>query len=80
MRSQFSRNEVNHNIEICKKRYTAEVVYSRISQTTRLNGIIPREHFHNVEYLVGWAHGVANICYGLLQEIDELIYDCDENN
>ena len=67
--AQFSRDEVNHNIEICKKRYTCEVCYSRVVQVKKLNGIFPRRCFHHFESIVGWAHGMANICFGYLQKI-----------
>jgi len=68
---QFSRDEVNHNIEICKKRYTCETVYSQVTQLKKLSGVLPRESFHHFEDMVAWGHGLANVCYGYLQKIHE---------
>jgi hypothetical protein len=67
---QFNENQVGHNIEICQKRYTCEVVYSRITNVKALYGIIPRRRFRNMEPLIGWAHGRANLCYKPLQAIE----------
>jgi hypothetical protein len=67
---QFSRDQVNHNVLICKKRYTCEVVYSRVASTKKLQGVIARETFKHFESVVGWSHGLANICYGYLQKIN----------
>lgn len=68
---QFSRTEINHNIEICQKRYTCEVVYSRVANMQKLSGVIKRETFHHFEDLLSWGHGRANICYNYLQTIDD---------
>ena len=68
---QFSRDEVNHNIEICKKRYTCETVYARVTETSKLSGVVARESFPHFESLVGWAHGLANISFGYLQKIHD---------
>lgn len=67
---RFSRNQVNHNVNICKKRYTCEVVYSRVAMMKKLSGILKRESFHHFESFVGLAHGLANLCYGYLQKIN----------
>ena len=67
---QFSRDQVNHNVLICKKRYTCEVVYSRVASTKKLQGVIARETFKHFEAIVGWSHGLANISYGYLQKIN----------
>jgi hypothetical protein len=67
---QFSRDQVNHNIRICQKRYSCETVYSRIAQLNKLNGVCAREHFHHFEDIVGWSHGLANISYGYLQKVE----------
>ena len=40
---QFSRDQVNHNIKICQKRYSCEVVYARVTETVKLSGIFRRE-------------------------------------
>jgi hypothetical protein len=64
---QFSRDQVNHNIKICQKRYSCEVVYARVTETVKLSGVFRREWFHHFEQLVGWAHGRANVFYGFLQ-------------
>lgn len=66
---QFNLGEVHHNIKISKKRYTSEVVYSRVTNTKKLAGILQREHMKFFDELAGWAHGLANICYGHLQEL-----------
>ena len=66
---QFSLDEVNHNVLICQKRYTCEVVYSRVTQLKKLSGIIAREHFHHFEDILAWGHGLANIGYGYLQKV-----------
>jgi hypothetical protein len=67
---RFSRNQVNHNVRICAKRYTCEVVYSRVAMMKKLQGVLERESFHHFESLVGLGHGLANICYGYLQKIN----------
>ena len=66
---QFSVGEANHNLEICKKRYTCETVYSRVTETGKLSGVLKKEWFHHVDDLISWAHGTANICFGTLQKI-----------
>ena len=66
---QFSRRQVNHNMLICKKRYSCEVVYSRVVTLKKFQGILKREHFKYFESLAGWAHGIANICYADLQKV-----------
>ena len=68
--AEFNKDQVNHNIFVCQKRYSCEVVYSRITQVAKLSGVFRREWFHHFESLVGWAHGRANLCYGFLQDID----------
>ena len=68
--TQFSREEVNHNIQICKKRYSCETVYSHVTETVKLSGIYKKEWFHHFDSILGWAHGRANICYGYLQKIN----------
>ena len=68
---QFSRDEVNHNVQICKKRYTCETVYSRVAGIEKLSGIIKRETFNHFEALLAWGHGRANICYKPLQKFEE---------
>ena len=67
---QFNESQVGHNIEICQKRYTCEVVYSRVTNVEALYGVIPRRRFRNMEPLIGWAHGRANLCYKPLQAIE----------
>jgi len=66
---QFNKDQINHNLTICQKRYSCETVYSRVIGTMKLTGIYKREHFHHFEALAGWAHGRANLCYGYLQKI-----------
>ena len=36
----------------------------------KLQGVLERESFHHFESLVGLGHGLANICYGYLQKIN----------
>jgi hypothetical protein len=67
---QFTFDQVNHNVLICKKRYTCEVVYSRVVTVKKLGNILEREHFQYIESLLGWGHGIANICYGDLQKVE----------
>jgi hypothetical protein len=66
---KFSEEQINHNIKICQKRYSCEVVYSRVAMVGKLSGIIKREWFVHFESLLGWAHGRANLAYGYLQPI-----------
>jgi len=68
---RFNRDQVNHNVRVCQKRYSCEVVYSRVTQVEKLAGIMKREWFHHCESLIGWAHGRANLCYGHLQQIND---------
>jgi hypothetical protein len=67
---QFNLAEVLHNIEITKKRYSCEIVYSRVTGVKKLGCIIKRECFHHMQDICDWAHGHANINYGYLQKID----------
>lgn len=53
---QFNLGEVHHNIKISKKRYTSEVVYSRVTNTKKLAGILQREHMQFFDKLADWAH------------------------
>lgn len=72
---KFSEEQVNYNIKICQKRYSCEVVYSRVAMVGKLSGNIKREWFVHFESLLGWAHGRANLAYGYLQPIrDEELY------
>ena len=75
-KNQFSRGQGNNNVEICKKIYTCEVVFSHVTAPTKLTGLFPRENFHDFEFIVVWAHGRANICYGYLQKFK---LDNDDN-
>jgi len=65
----FDLSQIGHNVKICQKRYTCEVVYSRVTDVPILYGKIPRQRFHLFESIVGWAHGHANLCYEPLQNI-----------
>jgi hypothetical protein len=60
---------VNHNVHICQKRYSCEVVYSRVTRILKLSGVIGKESFSHFEAMVGWAHGRANLCYTSLQKV-----------
>ena len=68
---QFNLSQTGHNVQICQKRYTCEVVYSRVTNVKALYGTIPRERFHLFEPLVGWGHGRSYLCYEPLQSIDQ---------
>jgi hypothetical protein len=65
----FNRDQIDHNITISQKRYSCEVVYSRVVEVRKLQGIFKREWFQHFEALLGWAHGRANF-YTHLQKID----------
>ena len=67
---QFIRGQVDFSLKICQKRYTCEVVYSRVTQPKKLSGIVQREHFKHFDDILGWGHGLANINYGYLQKIN----------
>ena len=69
---KFSEQQVNHNIKICQKRYSCEVVYSRVAMVGKLSGVIKREWFSHFEYLLAWAHGPANFAYGYLQPVRDV--------
>jgi hypothetical protein len=66
---EFNRDQVNHNVRICQKRYSCEVVYSRVTRILKLSGVIGKESFSHFEAMVGWAHGRANLCYTPLQKL-----------
>jgi hypothetical protein len=66
---EFNRDQVNHNVHICQKRYSCEVVYSRVTRILKLSGVIGKESFSHFEAMVGWAHGRANLCYTSLQKV-----------
>ena len=66
---KFSESQIQHNMKICQKRYSCEVVYSRVAAVGKLDGTIKREWFQHFESLLGWAHGRANLAYAPLQEI-----------
>jgi len=65
----FDLSQIGHNVNICQKKYTCEVVYSRVTDVPILYGKIPRQRFHLFDSIVGWAHGRANLCYEPLQNI-----------
>ena len=59
--SQFSPQQMNHNLRSCQLRYTCEVVYSNVTNCIRLEGFFPRNLFHHFQDLCDWAHGRANM-------------------
>lgn len=60
-RTQFHRSEAQSDYQICKRRYSCEVVFSRVNQETCLMDIIPREFFTIVQPAHHWGHAAANL-------------------
>lgn len=40
---QFNKHQVNHNVFICQKRYSCEVVYSCVTTVAKLSGVYKKE-------------------------------------
>ena len=60
-RKQFDAGEVTGDYEICKRRYSCEVVFARVTAETSLVDVVHHEFFSIVTYCADWAHAHANL-------------------
>ena len=59
-RKQFTPDEIQSDLILCKLRYTAEVAFSRMTQGMKvLSGIIPRENFSIAAAANSFGHGIC---------------------
>ena len=60
-RKQFQVGEVTGDYEVCKRRYSCEVVFTRVTTETSLTDVIPQEFFPILNSFSDWAHAHANL-------------------
>ena len=60
-RKQFEAGEVTGDYEICKRRYSCEVVFARVTVETSLVDVVSKEFFPIAQYCADWAHAHANL-------------------
>ena len=60
-RKQFTKNENSTDKITCKLRYTCEVVYSRVTDTKSLQGVITYDMFPYLQHCHNWAHARCNL-------------------
>ena len=60
-RSQFEVEEVIEDIDLCKLRYTSEIVFSRTTDCHLLQGIIPVCNLPYITHHLNYAYGRANL-------------------
>ena len=66
-RDRFSSEEVKADYEICKLRYTCEVVFARVTRESALKDVVPYHFFRHMEDMNHWAHAQSNFCKPLLE-------------
>ena len=65
-RNQFTAEEVSADRTICKLRYTCEVAFSRVTDTSALQDVIPHDFFVMLDAMNHWGHANVNIKKPLL--------------
>jgi hypothetical protein len=60
-RSQFEVEEVIEDIDLCKLRYTSEVLFSRVTDCKLLEGIIPVHNLPYITHHLNYAYGRAKL-------------------
>lgn len=60
-RAQFSATDINHDLILCKLRYTCEVAFSRLLKESALMDVIRSELFPIIEAMVSWGHAMMNL-------------------
>ena len=65
-RKQLDKGEAVEDYEVCRRRYSCEAVFARVTAETSLGGVIPNEFFRLAPDAAGWARAHANL-YAPLQ-------------
>ena len=60
-RPQFEVEEVHGDKDLKKLRYTSEVFFARVTNTTILKDSVPYNRLHLLEDALNWANGAANL-------------------
>ena len=60
-RKHLDVEEFQSDYQLCRRRYSCEVVYSRVNKTTCLRDIIMNQFFPILQYAHHWGHGAANL-------------------
>ena len=60
-RKHIDVEELQSDYQLCRRRYSCEVVYSRINTTACLRDIILYEYFPFIQHAHHWGHGAANL-------------------
>jgi hypothetical protein len=60
-RPQFTAEEVSDDRLICSLRYIVEVAFSRLTNETCLQDVVPRSFFNHLQDAVHWGHAVINM-------------------
>ena len=65
-RKQFKEPEVKSDYQICRLRYTCEVVFARVKSEKGLKVVIPQHFFGEVQHFWDWACAGSNLCKPLM--------------
>jgi hypothetical protein len=60
-RLQFTSEEVASDYDLCKLRYTCEVIFSRVTNVKGLRDVIPYSRFAHVSDMLHWGHARINL-------------------
>lgn len=60
-REQFTSEEIEKDKLSCTCRYISETVFSRMTDVTSLQGIIPFSYFNDIPHILSWSKGRANL-------------------
>jgi hypothetical protein len=60
-RDQFTLEEVKIDRKICEARYTSETAFSRVTDTTALQDVVPRAMFCYMQDMVDWGQANVNL-------------------
>ena len=58
---QHHQSELKAKADLCRLRYTCEVVFSRVYEVDLLKDIIPYRNMKLITYAIEWSHAHANL-------------------
>ena len=65
-RKQFIESEVKSDYQICRLRYTCEVVFARVKSERGLKDVIPKHFSGEFQHAWDWACAGINLCKPLM--------------
>lgn len=60
-RKQFTSEEVSADRTICKLRYTCEVAFARVTNTSGLKDVISKDYLVMLDAMNHWGHANVNL-------------------